>query len=82
MDDALRLVVPFPLKLNTSKPTPASVAKMAFFPGMTVIENGRRPPDAGVDLTGSADREPSAAISQVARKPIFLVSQYIDSNFF
>ena len=41
-----------------SKPTPASVARIAFLPGMTVIENGRRPPCAGVDAVNLSESAP------------------------
>lgn len=52
-----------------SKPTPASVARTAFFPGMTVIENGKRPPFPGAISLKLLERDPSAATSQTARKP-------------
>ena len=41
-------------KLNVSTPTPASVARTAFVPGIKVIENGKTPP-FGVVLTGCAE---------------------------
>ena len=70
LEVALKLfAAEFPPKLKMSNPTPASVARMAFVPGMTVMENGSRPPARGVDLTGSAESEPSAAISHAARNP-------------
>lgn len=52
-----------------AKPTPASVEKTAFFPGIGFIENGSMPPAAGETLTKSLESEPSDATSQTARKP-------------
>ena len=53
-----------------SKPTPVSAARMAFVPGMRVVEIGEaRVPSGAVDFMGSADREPSLAIAHAARNP-------------
>ena len=46
------------LKSKISNPTPASVASTAFFPGMTVMENGRRPGAAGVTFVKSLESAP------------------------
>jgi len=56
-------------KSYTEKPIPGSVARIAFFEGINVMEKGRSPPRAGVEMTGLEESEPSAAISHVARKP-------------
>ena len=56
-------------KSKMSKPTAASATRMAFVPGMRVVENGARLPGGAVDFIGSADREPSLAIAHAARNP-------------
>ena len=53
-----------------SKPTLVSAARMAFVPGMRLVEIGAaRVPSGAVDFMGSADREPSLAIAHAARNP-------------
>lgn len=52
-----------------SKPMAASVVRIAFFPGMLVIENRREPPEGGLIVLKLDDNEPSEPTSQTARKP-------------
>ena len=57
-------------KSKMSKPTLVSATRMAFVPGMRVVENGAaKVPSGAGDFMGSADREPSRAIAHAARNP-------------
>jgi len=50
-------------------PMAASVLRTALVPGIAVIPNGRRPPEAGVEAVKLLERLPSWATSKAARNP-------------